>query len=105
MMSALSCFASVIRAGFSSAPVTDWKRRLKSSWRVSINFCSSSASLSSRISLAFIWTTLPRDDLRLDGKLLARQTQRIFRKRLVNSSQLEHDPPGLCLLYTSDAAD
>src|SRR5205085_6920145 len=53
-MRAISRLVSLRRAEFSSAPVTDWKRRLKSSWRRSVSRWSSSSSESSRNSLGLV---------------------------------------------------
>src|SRR5207249_5739536 len=64
-MRAISRFASFSRAVFSSAPVTDWKRKLKSSWRRSCSASSSWSSLMSRRSLAFKEIGLPLHDLGL----------------------------------------
>src|SRR5438552_3759559 len=94
-MRAISRFASFKRAVFSRAPVTPWKRRLKSSCRVSAKRCSSSSSVMSRSSLARKEISLPLHDPRLDRQLPARQAQRLFRQGLVDASELEHDPPGL----------
>src|SRR5581483_6997356 len=68
---AISRLVNFSRALFSSAPVTDWKRRLNSSCRRSISRCSSSSSLSSRSSLGLVKElSLPLHDLRLDRQLL-----------------------------------
>src|SRR5688500_3585007 len=90
-MRAISRFAVRSRALFSSAPVADWKRRLKSSWRVSAILRSSSSSVSSRSCLARKEISLPLHDLRLDGQLLAREAQRLLGERLGHAGQLEHD--------------
>src|SRR5215213_8829725 len=58
-MRAISRFASLRRAGFSSAPVADWKRRLNSSCRLSASAFSSSSSVMSLSCLAFIRTGPP----------------------------------------------
>src|SRR5215218_2500742 len=58
-MRAISRFASLRRAGFSSAPVADWKRRLNSSCRLSESAFSSSSSVMSLSCLAFIRTDPP----------------------------------------------
>src|SRR5215213_3158367 len=58
-MRAISRFASLRRAGFSSAPVADWKRRLNSSCRLSASAFSSSSSVMSLSCLAFIRTDPP----------------------------------------------
>src|SRR6266516_3604320 len=75
---AISRFASRSRAEFSSAPVDAWKRRLKSSWRVSAIFLSSSSSVMSRSCLALIRSSrsieqlgFPLNDLGLDRELAA----------------------------------
>src|SRR3954447_4715192 len=94
-MRAISRLASFSRAGFSSAPVADWKRRLKSSWRVSARRFSSSSSVRSRSSLARKEIRLPRNDLRLDRQLAPREAQRLLGKRLVDAGQLEHHAAGL----------
>src|SRR5439155_9703261 len=51
---AISRFVSFRRALFSSAPVTDWKRRLNSSCRRSARRCSRSSFDSSRNSLGLV---------------------------------------------------
>src|SRR6266480_4890508 len=56
---AISRLASLRRAEFSSAPVTDWKRRLNSSCRRSASRCSRSSSLRSRNSDALVKRALP----------------------------------------------
>src|SRR5439155_2708357 len=89
-MRAISRFASFRRALFSSAPVTDWKRRLNSSWRRSCKAFSSSSSVMSLRSLALKETRLPRDDPRLHGQLVAGETERFLRERLRHAGQLEH---------------
>src|SRR4051794_17253819 len=95
-MRAISRFVSFSRAGFSSAPVADWKRRLKSSCRVSDSFCSSSSSVRSRRSLALVKELrLPCNDLRLHRQLPPGQPQRLACQRLGNTRELEHDPAGL----------
>src|SRR5262245_34073787 len=94
-MRAISRFASFRRAGFSSAPVADWKRRLNSSWRVSASRLSSSSSVRSRSSLARKQISLPRHDLGLDRQLAACEPERLFRERLVDAGQLEHHATGL----------
>src|SRR5262249_27510337 len=58
-MRAISRFASLRRALFSSAPVTDWKRRLNSSCLRSASAFSSSSSVMSLRSLAFKEIRLP----------------------------------------------
>src|SRR5579884_3678007 len=95
-MRAISRFAWVSRAEFSSAPVTDWKRRLKSSCRVSASFCSSSASVICRNSLVLLKEIrLPLHDLRAHGELLAGEAERLARERLRHARELEHDATGL----------
>src|SRR5207302_10991152 len=80
---AISRLVSFSRALFSSAPVTDWKRRLNSSCRRSTSRCSSSSSVRSLNSLGLVKELgLPFHDLRLDGQLLARELQRVLRERL-----------------------
>src|SRR5581483_9205604 len=89
---AISRFVSFSRALFSSAPVTDWKRRLNSSCRRSTSRCSSSSSVRSLNSLGLVKELgLPFHDLRLDGQLLARELQRVLRERLRHTGELEHD--------------
>src|SRR5439155_25974088 len=88
---AISRFASLSRAGLSSAPVADWKRRLNSSCRRSASASSSWASLMSRSSLALKEIRLPLHELRLDGQLAARESQRFLRERLRHAGELEHD--------------
>src|SRR4029453_13813117 len=90
---AISRFARRRRAGFSRAPVADWKRRLNSSWRRSASASSSWSSLMSRSSLARKEISLPLHELRLQGQLRARQPQRFLREVLGEGGQLEHDPP------------
>src|SRR5207244_10146758 len=90
-MRAISRFASFRRALFSSAPVTDWKRRLKSSWRRSCNAFSSSSSVMSLKSLALKEIRLPGYDFGLHRQLVARQTQRFLREWLGHAGELEHD--------------
>src|SRR6266516_6162123 len=94
-MRAISRFASFRRALFSSAPVTDWKRRVKSSWRRSCSAVSSSASVMSLRSLAVKEIRLPRDDFGLHGQLVAAETQRFLRERLGHAGELEHHAAGL----------
>src|SRR5438105_4541295 len=84
------------RAVFSSCPVADWKRRLKSSCRVSARRRSSSSFDRSRRSLASKEiTTFAAHELRLDRELLARETQRVLRERFRHTGELEHDAAGL----------
>src|ERR671935_86199 len=83
------------RAVFSSAPVADWKRRLNSSCRRSARASSSSSSVIALRSLALKEIRLPLDDLRLDGELVSRESQRFPRQRLGHARELEHDAPGL----------
>src|SRR3954471_21601575 len=91
-MRAISRLASFSRVVFSSAPVAAWKRRLKSSCRVSASRCSRSSSVRSRMSLARKQiTTLPLHELRLHGELLRGETQRLLRERLRDTGELEHD--------------
>src|SRR5688500_2111008 len=87
---AISRLANRMRDGFSSAPVADWNRRLKSSWRRSCSFCSSSSSLSSRSSLGFKEISLPLDDLGLHRQLAPRELKRLLGERLRNACELEH---------------
>src|SRR5579885_1959787 len=91
-MRAISRFASFRRAVFSSAPVAAWKRRLKSSCRVSASRCSSSSSVRSRRSLARKEiTALALHELRLDRQLLGGEAQRLLGERLGHTRELEHD--------------
>src|SRR5438105_8055190 len=91
-MRAISRLVSFRRAEFSSAPVTDWKRRLKSSCRRSISRWSSSSSVSSRSSLGLVKElSLPLHDLRLHRELLAGEAQCLLGQRLGNTRELEHD--------------
>src|SRR5436305_14270792 len=91
-MRAISRFASFRRVVFSSAPVAAWKRRLKSSWRVSESRCSRSSSVRSRMSLARKEiTTFALHELRLHRQLLRREAQRFLGERLRHAGELEHD--------------
>src|SRR5437763_3141871 len=90
-MRAISRLASFRRAVFSRAPVAPWKRRLKSSWRVSANRVSSSSSVRSRSSLARKEISLPLHHSSLDRQLPAREAQGFLGKPLVDAGQLEHD--------------
>src|SRR4051812_15956091 len=90
-MRAISRFADRSRALFSSAPVADWKRRLKSSCRRSPSVRASSSSVMSRSVLAFKEISLSLHDLGLHGQLLARELQRFLGQRLRDARQLEHD--------------
>src|SRR5262245_16603256 len=95
-MRAISRFVSFRRAGFSSAPVADWKRRLKSSLRESARRRSSSSSVMSLSSLALVKElSLPLHDLGLDRELVAGQPQRVARERLRDAGELEHHATGL----------
>src|SRR5436305_13134880 len=95
-MRAISRRAMRRRAVFSSCPVADWSRRLKSSCRVSARRRSSSSFDRSRRSLASKEiTTFAAHELRLDRQLLAREAQRVLRERLGYAGQLEHDAPRL----------
>src|SRR5262245_16938448 len=94
-MRAISRFASFRRAGFSSAPVADWNRRLNSSCRRSASAFSSSSSDMSLISLAFKEIRLPLDELRLDRKLGSGEAQRLLGERLRHTGELEHHAAGL----------
>src|SRR4029453_10744293 len=89
-MRAISRFASFRRALFSSAPVADWKRRLKSSWRRSCNAFSSSSSVMSLRSLALKEIRLSFHELRLDRELRPGKAERLLRERLRNAGELEH---------------
>src|SRR5438552_5927344 len=92
---AISRFASLRLAVFSSAPVAPWKRRLKSSWRVSAKRFSSSSSVMSRSSLARKEIGLPLHDSGLERQLPAREPERLLRQALVDPGQLEHHAAGL----------
>src|SRR5829696_4208693 len=94
-MRAISRFAERSRALFSSAPVADWKRRLKSSCRRSPSVRSSSSSVMSRSVLAFKEISLSLHDLGLHRQLLTRELQRLLGERLGDAGQLEHDATGL----------
>src|SRR5215210_427579 len=89
-MRAISRFASLRRAGFSSAPVADWKRKLKSSWRRSESARSSSSSVMSRNCLARKQISLSLHEFRPDRELGAGKAQRLLGERLGNSGELEH---------------
>ena len=65
--------SSLRRVVSSSAPVADWKRRLKSSFRESMSRCTSWSLSSSWSSLAFKDVTLPSHELRPDRQLLTRE--------------------------------
>src|SRR5439155_26845924 len=93
-MRAISRLAVRSRALFSSTPVAVWKRRLKSSWRVSAILRSSSSSLSSRSSLALKEIGLSLHELRLDGELLTRKAECFLGQRLRDTRHLEHHAPG-----------
>src|SRR5262249_43964084 len=91
-MRAISRLAIRRRAVFSSAPIAAWKRRLKSSCRVSASRCSSSSSVRSRMSLARkeITALLTPYEPRLHRQLLRRKAQRLLRERLRHTGELEH---------------
>src|SRR5581483_6379988 len=94
-MRAISRLVSLSRVVFSSAPVADWKRRLKSSCRVSARRWASSSLLRSRRCLALKDVTLPPNELRPDRQLLAREPERVLGEVLRHPGELEHDPAGL----------
>src|SRR5215208_2739842 len=94
-MRAISRFASFSRVVFSSAPVTDWKRRLNSSLRVSASLRASSSVVRSRMSLALKEIGLPLHEPRLHGQLLAGEAERLLGERLRHAGELEHDPARL----------
>src|SRR3954464_5600250 len=95
-MRAISRFVSFNRALFSSAPVTDWKRRLKSSWRRSVSRWSSSSSVRSRSSLGLVKElSLSLHHFGLDGQLLPREAERFLRERFRHAGELEHHAPRL----------
>src|SRR6478752_4789105 len=91
----MSRLARPSAAGFSSAPVACWNRRLNSSWRDSSSRRSSSSSVSSRISLAFKGIPLPCHEPGLHRQLHGRQPDRLAGQRLGHAGQLEHDAAGL----------
>src|SRR5688572_20022449 len=95
-MRAISRRASFSRVLFSSAPVADWKRRLKSSLRVPARRSASSSSVSRRMSLASKEiTALTAHELRLDRQLLPGEAQGLARERLRHAREFEHDAPRL----------
>src|SRR3954451_11566964 len=95
-MRAISRLTPARPAEFSRAPVADWKRRLKSSCRVSLSFVSSSSSVRSRRSLALVKEiSLPLHELGLDRELLAGEADGLAGERLGNAGELEHDPARL----------
>src|SRR5262245_15028479 len=90
-MRAISRLVSFRRAEFSSAPVTDWNRRLKSSWRRSLSRWSSSSSVSSRRSLGLVKElSLSLHHFGLHGQLLACEAERFLGEGLRHPGQLEH---------------
>src|SRR4051812_7462397 len=95
-MRAISRLASLRRDEFSSAPVTDWNRRLNSSCRPSASRCSRSSSDSSLSSRALVKElSLSLHDFRLHRQLLACEPQRLLREGLRDAGELEHHAPGL----------
>src|SRR5438477_3102539 len=95
-MRAISRLVSFRRAEFSSAPVTDWKRRLKSSCRRSVRRWSSSSSVNSRSSLGLVKElSLSLHDFRAHRQLLTGQAKRFLRQWLGHAGELEHHAPGL----------
>src|SRR3954454_3260808 len=95
-MRAISRLTAPRRALDSSAPVADWKRRVKSSCRVSFSLRSRSSSESSRRSFALVKEiSLPLHELGLDGELLAGEADGLAGERLRNAGELEHDAAGL----------
>src|SRR5439155_21330648 len=92
---AISRLASFSRAVLSRAPVAPWKRRLKSSCRLSASCMSSSSSVRSLKSLARKEIRLPFHDSRLDRQLPAREPERLLRQWLGHTGELEHDAPRL----------
>src|SRR5687767_13556925 len=89
-----------MRAGFFAIAIETWNRRLKTSSRSSLAFCSSSVSLRSRrFVLAFIAAPhsclLALDHLGSDGQLLARQTERLPGDVLGQPFHLIEDPARL----------
>src|SRR5437763_5684399 len=95
-MRAISRLTPARPAEFSSAPVADWKRRLKSSCRVSLSLVSSSSSVRSRRSFALVKEiSLPLHELRLDRELLPGETDRLAGEGLRDAGELEHDAAGL----------
>src|SRR6266849_10541831 len=89
-MRAISRLASFKRTLFSSAPVADWKRRLKSSCLRSCNSFSNSSSVMSLRSLAFKEIRLSLHELRQDWELRPRESKRFLGQRLRHARQLEH---------------
>src|SRR5687768_9269738 len=84
------------RIGLSIASVAERKRRLKRSARSSSSFDSSSATLSSFISLAFIASDLlAAHEARLHGELRGGEGHRLLGERLLDAFDLEHHAPGL----------
>src|SRR5689334_19299000 len=94
-MRAISRLARRRRAVFSSEPVAAWKRRLKSSCRVSPSLRSSSSFVRSRSCLALKEITLSLHDLALDRELRAGEAQGLARERLRDAGELEHHAAGL----------
>src|SRR5262245_56737393 len=95
-MRAISRLASLRRDEFSSAPVTDWHRRLNSSWRRSARRCCRSSSVSSLRSRALVKElSLSLHNFGLHRQLLTREAQRFLGERLRNAGELEHHAPGL----------
>src|SRR5215210_7896535 len=89
-MRAISRFASLSRALFSSAPVADWKRRSNNSLRRSCNAFSSSSSVMSLMSLALKEISLAFHEFRFQGELRPGKPERFLRERLGNAGELEH---------------
>src|SRR2546423_4303572 len=89
-MRAISRFANFSRALFSSAPVADWKRRLKSSWRRSCRAFSSSSSVMSLMSLALKEISLSSDELRPQRELRPGEAKRFLGELLRHARELEH---------------
>src|SRR5438067_8393520 len=82
-MRAISRFVSFRRALFSSAPVTDWNRRLNSSCRRSVRRSASSSSVNSRSSLGLVKElSLSFHNFAFHRQLLARETERFLGQRL-----------------------
>src|SRR6185437_9409837 len=95
-MRAISRFVSFRRALFSSAPVTDWNRRLNSSCRRSVRRSANSSSDSSRSSLGLVKElSLSFHHFAFHRQLLACETQRLLGQRLRNARELEHHAAGL----------
>src|ERR671923_895232 len=92
---AMSRFARLTRAVFSSAPVAIWKRRLNRFSRLSARRRTSSSSDSSLSSLALKQVRLSFYELRLDRELHPREAHGVLGQLLRHPGELEHDAAGL----------